>query len=242
MSQLLTTACANAEQIQNMVKHQKQQTEQQHLLHASMLKSLSQNPSFLKEACDYIRLPKASLRTEEAEFAGIDPLFNSIISPRCSCRPYNKTAQWQLLPSLQIRHVFRSRHYSFCPLYTSSKTTRDYCVRLFPPKWLLAQMISITFQSSWGAGGCSISPFVIGTKRIVDRNRSPAFQAVENARSKLWASNYSASKSCIPDLESALTILFSDRKASPLDEDDNGKTLLFVSLQENRHIESWSNL
>ena len=229
MSQLLTTACANAEQIQNMVKHQKQQMEQQHLLHASILQSLSKNPSFLQEACDSVRPPKESPRTKEAEFAGIDPSFNNTISPRCSCRPYNKTAQWQLLPFLQIRHVFRSRHYSFCPLYTSSKTTRDYCVRLFPPKWLLAQLISITFQTSWGAGGCSISPCVIGTKRIVDRNRSPAFQAVKNAKSKLW-NDSRANKSCIKDLEAALTFLFSDRKASPLDEDDNGNTLLFVSL------------
>ena len=232
MSQLLTTACANAEQIQNMVQHQKQQTEQRHLLHASILKSLSKNPSCLKEACDYSRSPKESPRTKEAESAYIDPLFNNIISPRCFCRPYNKIAQWQLLPFLQIRHVFRSRHHSFCPLYTSSKTTRNYCVRLFPPKWLLAQLISVTFQSSWGAGGCSISPCVIGTKRIVDRNRSPAFQAVENTQSRLWESNFRASKSCIPDLKSALTILFSDRKASPLDEDDYGNTLLFVSLKK----------
>ncbi len=81
-----------------------------------------------------------------------------------------------------------------------------------------------------GAGGSSISPIMIGTKRIVDRNRSPAFQAVENIESRLWASNFRASTSCIPDLESVLTLLFSDRKASPLDEDDSGNTLLFVSL------------
>ncbi len=91
-------------------------------------------------------------------------------------------------------------------------------------------MISVSLQTSWGAGGSSISPIMIGTKRIVDRNRSPAFQAVENIESRLWASNFRASTSCIPDLESVLTLLFSDRKASPLDEDDSGNNLLFVSL------------
>ena len=213
-----------------MVQHQQQQSEQQHLLHASILQSLSQKPSLLKEACDDTRPPKGLSRTEGAESTGIEPSFNNITSPRCSCRAYSKTAQWQFLPFLQIRHTFRSRHYSFCPLFKSCEKTRNHSVWLVPPKWLLARVISITFQSTWGAGGCSISPLMIGTRRIVDRNRSPAFQAVENAKNKLWASEFRACTSCITDLESALTLLFSDHKASPLDEDENGITLLFVSL------------
>ena len=213
-----------------MVQHQQQQSEQQHLLHASILQSLSQKRSLLKEAYDDTRPSKNLSRTEGAESAGIDPSFNNITSPRCSCRAYNKIAQWQFLPFLQIRRTFRSRHYSFCPLFNSCQKTRDHSVRLVPPKWLLARVISITFQSTWGAGGCSISPLIIGTKKIVDRNRSPAFRAVENAKSKLWASEFRNCTSCITDLESALTLLFSDQRASPLDEDENGITLLFVSL------------
>ena len=238
MSQLLTIVGVNAEQIQNMVQHQQRQMEQQHLFHASILQSLSQKPSSLKEVCDYVRLPREPCQTEEPGSADISRSSNDIISPRCSCRAYNKTAQFQLLPFLQIRRTFRCHHYSFCPLYTSSMKKRDYSVRLVPPKWVLAQMISITFQSTWGAGGYSISPFMMGTKRLVDRNRSPAFQAVENVWHRILTSRLRIYTSCVADLESTLTVLFSDRKASPLDEDDNGNTLLFVSLYEGRHKES----
>ena len=146
MSKLLTTVGVNAEQVQNMVQHQQRQMEQQQLLHASILQNLGQKPSSLKEVCDYARLPREPCQMEEPESADIGPSSNNIISTRCSCRAYNKIAQFQLLPFLQIRRTFRCHHYSFCPLYTSSMKKRDYSVRLFSPKWVLAQMSPITFQ------------------------------------------------------------------------------------------------
>lgn len=213
-----------------MVQKQQQQMEQLQLQYDFLLQVLCQKPSFLKETCDETKIAKSSSHIEEAESVGTGILSDNMGSPRCTCRAYTKTTQWQLLPFLQIRRIFRSSHYSFCQFYTPSKKTKELSVWLLPPKRLLAHMISVSLQTSWGAGGSSISPIMIGTKRIVDRNRSPAFQAVENIESRLWASNFRASTSCIPDLESVLTLLFSDRKASPLDEDDSGNTLLFVSL------------
>ena len=91
-------------------------------------------------------------RTDEAESAGIEPSLNNITSPRRPCRAYNRTGQWQFLPYLQTRRIFRSRHYSSCPLYTSCQKPNAYSVRFFPPKWFLAQAISTTFQSTWGGG------------------------------------------------------------------------------------------
>lgn len=143
-----------------MVQKQQQQMEQLQLQYEFLLQNLCQKPSFLKETCDETKIAKTSSHIEEAESVGTGTLSDNMGSQRC-CRAYTKTTQWQLLPILQIQRIFRSPHYSFYQLYTPSKKTREFSVWLLPPKRLLAHIISVSLQTSWGAGGSSISPIII---------------------------------------------------------------------------------
>ena len=70
---------------------------------------------------------------------------------------------------------------------------------------------------------------IISTCRLVDSNTSPAFIAVRNAREELETTGFHRSNICIPNLKSALEDLFDNGKASPLDIDCDGSTLLYVS-------------
>ena len=70
---------------------------------------------------------------------------------------------------------------------------------------------------------------IVGTDRLVDPNISPAFLAVRNTREELKEDDFNRSSICIPILKNALEDLFESQKASPLDMDHDGTTLLYVS-------------
>ena len=74
-----------------------------------------------------------------------------------------------------------------------------------------------------------MAPMVVGTDRLVDPDISPAFLAVRDAREELKNAGFDRSSICIPRLQNALEDSFENQKASPLDMDHDGNTLLYVS-------------
>ena len=74
-----------------------------------------------------------------------------------------------------------------------------------------------------------MAPMIVGTDRLVDPDISPAFLAVRNAREELKDAGFDRSSICIPRLQNALEDSFENKKASPLDMDHDGNTLLYVS-------------
>jgi hypothetical protein len=73
----------------------------------------------------------------------------------------------------------------------------------------------------------SISPIVIGTSRLVNPETSLAFRALSDTIDELY--NTRLHHICIPRLQNILQDLFDQQKASALDVDRNGRTLLSVS-------------
>ena len=70
---------------------------------------------------------------------------------------------------------------------------------------------------------------IFATDRLVDPNISPAFLAIRNTREELKEAGFNRSSICIPRLKNTLEVLFENQKASPLDMDRDGSTLLYVS-------------
>ncbi|KAF2197110.1 hypothetical protein GQ43DRAFT_223224 [Delitschia confertaspora ATCC 74209] len=145
---------------------------------------------------------------------------------RCTCRTVNSTHLWQLLSFLQFKQTFRNQHLSFCPEYTNSDQSFEFEMQLVPPSYLSSYTINLGMQvRNWRTTKpFSISPIMIGTSRLVDRKLSPAFRAIMDTKEELWEAGLH--HICIPKLQNTLQNLFNQQKASALDTDTNGRTLL----------------
>jgi hypothetical protein len=69
---------------------------------------------------------------------------------------------------------------------------------------------------------------IIGGSRIIERAKSPAFQATRSLRRMYWAAVVIRPKH-IQELQRTLKELFDKQQASVHDEDNHGNTLLYVS-------------
>ena len=107
------------------------------------------------------------------------------------------------------------------------------------PTWVLAHTISFGLKlSAWRSyKGTSISPIVIGTRRLVDRAHSPLFRATLDTKEKLTVSGFENAKGIIADFYTTINNILEHQKESALDEDGDGNTLLSVNvLVQNIHI------
>ena len=148
----------------------------------------------------------------------------------CKCRRVNNSYQWQLFPILRFVHTVLTRHYSYCPKYAQSERTDGLMVQLLPPSWLYSGSLDLELKVEYWRSKqkISISPMIVGTSRLVDRNRSPAFLAVSDMRDQLKQDGFDCSPTYVPKLKAALDNFFNSGKASPFDTDRNGNTLLYV--------------
>ena len=74
-----------------------------------------------------------------------------------------------------------------------------------------------------------MAPIIVGTDRLVDPDTSLAFRAIRNTRDELEETDFNRSSICIQKLNNALEDFFESQKQSPLDIDQDGYTLLYVS-------------
>lgn len=150
----------------------------------------------------------------------------------CTCRSFSNTQNWRPLSFLHFRRIFRSQHFSFCPQYRSSEQSLHLMLQLVPPSWLLSHSIDLGIHmKNWCTSRAfSLSPIMVGTSRLVDRKTSPAFLAINRTRSAL--SRTGSHHIYISQLQIVLRDLFNQQKASPLDTDCKGNTLLSVSLNK----------
>ena len=103
-------------------------------------------------------------------------------------------------------------------------------MEIIPPTWLLAHTVIFSLKlNAWRSyKGISISPIVIGTRRLVDRAHSPMFRAIFDTKEKLTVSNFKNANSIIAGLHTTIKNILEYREASALDEDDDRNTLLSV--------------
>lgn len=148
----------------------------------------------------------------------------------CKCRTYSRTTYRESLSMLHFKRVFRKRHYSGCPKFRSSDESLEYTIKVVPPTWLLSHTIHLSLiLRNWSNGrGSSIAPVVIGTSRIVDPNSSPGFQTVRAYKDLLESCHFETSAKFVESLDRSLRDVLSTGQSSPLDEDRDGNTLLYV--------------
>jgi hypothetical protein len=153
----------------------------------------------------------------------------SRVQSSCTCRVVRNARRWQPTSVIRFTQTFRVQHLSHCAAYESSEQTLEVSMQIFPPSWLLAQTIDVGVQvRNWySSKPSSICPIVIGTTRLVDPSVSPAFRAIYEAEEDLLS--YTPSHACIAGLQRTLQDLFDQRRASALDTDRHGRTLLNVS-------------
>ena len=149
-------------------------------------------------------------------------------SRKCRCRTIGTARRWQPLSILRFTRTFRTQHFSYCPDYHISEQSLEITMQLVPPSWLLPYAINVgTHVRNWSTvNPFSICPIVVGTSRLVDSKTSPAFLAIAITLDELWENGQHHVS--IPRLQHTLQNLFNDRKASVLDTDSNGDTILSV--------------
>lgn len=150
----------------------------------------------------------------------------------CTCRAYSRLTYREPLSMMHFKSVFRKRHYSSCPKFRSSDESLEYTIKVIPPTWLLSHTIHLGLVlRNWSNGRAfSIAPIVIGTSRIVDPNISPGFQTVRAYANFLETRHFETSTTFVESLERSLRDVLSTGQTSPLDEDRDGNTLLYVRI------------
>ena len=103
-------------------------------------------------------------------------------------------------------------------------------MEIIPPTWLLAHTVNFSLKlDAWRSyKGTSMSPIVIGTRRLVDRAHSPLFRAISDTKEKLTISSFKNDKIIIAGLHTTIRNILEYREGSALDEDGDGNTLLSV--------------
>ena len=149
----------------------------------------------------------------------------------CTCRAYNHASILEPLSIVHFRRVFRRHHYRTCPKSKVAGESLELMMEIIPPSWLLGHTINISIAfGNWRTGrGFSFSPIVVGTRRIIDPQKSASFTAIRNCRELLLADSFANSSASIKALHNTLKNFFQDGQASPLDEDERGNTALLVS-------------
>lgn len=149
-----------------------------------------------------------------------------IIPPTCTCtsRPAPWTKSWG---PVSLRSRTRNVHNRRCPLYGQSAQTVTLSVNL--------SIFQFILNGSYGSNGVCFNQNIKNPARIVDRDRSPAFQMMENF---VVLITYTAEKRIIMpsamtgmlnELIHKLVGLFREGTASVHDQDEYGKTLLWVT-------------
>jgi hypothetical protein len=150
----------------------------------------------------------------------------------CACRQSAHSTQSFPISFIHFTRTFRRHHFTWCPLYEVTGNSLEWLIAFVPPSWLLAHSLNLSFKlKGWRSRkGIELSPVVLGTSRLVDASNSLSFQALANTKAKLFATNFKESATCIVTLKSILENIFQSGKASALDEDRDGNTILSVSI------------
>lgn len=162
------------------------------------------------------------------------------VKASCSCKSFTRTNYHMTLAMIHFQRIFRRQHYSTCPRYKTSDQSLEYTLKLVPPTWLLSRTVefSLFLREAHDGRLCSFSPLIFGTSRLVDRDTSPGFRLVDRYRKKFKETEVVEVRGSmkIPNhlLESfgrSLKDLLDDGSCSVLDQDRDGRTLLYVCLR-----------
>ncbi|KAI0427165.1 hypothetical protein F5Y09DRAFT_344964 [Xylaria sp. FL1042] len=150
----------------------------------------------------------------------------------CTCSQITRATTCEPLAFLQFRKVFRKHHYRKCPKSKNAEISLEFLMRVIPPTWLLRHTINLGFSLHYlrSGGGWKISPFVLGTSRLVDSEASPAFRAIQPVVESASRGEL-VTPSQVQALEVSLKHIFDYGQASVLDEDQNGHTILYEILR-----------
>lgn len=156
----------------------------------------------------------------------------SIPVAHCTCRAYSQLTYRDTLSMVHFKSVFRKQHYSSCPKFKNSDESLEYTIKVVPPTWLLSHTINLSLQlRNWSNGrGFSVAPLIVGTSRIIDPNTSPGFQTVRRYEGLLESKHFENSIQFFESLEKSLRDVLSAGQSSPLDEDRDGNTILYVRI------------
>lgn len=167
------------------------------------------------------------LQQHPQDFHSIVPSFPS---SKCTCCPVNHANRWQPLSILGFTRTVRTRHFSHCAEHSCSEESFEFSTHLTPPLWFTSYVVNVGFQiKNWRTQKpFSISPIIVGTSRFVDRHKSPAFIAIRDTKNAIYATGQHNTH--INRLFCTLKGLFDEQKASVLDVDCNGRTLLNASI------------
>ena len=211
-----------------------------------MLHRLVRRPSVLQFICDNFLNEESDLVKQKSRYSR---------SYSCGCKPISS---WFLLSRTAIKLMYgiRKEHHSNCPWHTSSKNSWSLalCASILP---IIGKAFEITFSTTRGAGGFSLAPYFAVTN-VVQRNTSPAFQLFDKVyetlrktvRLKVEEKPPAHTWRIYDDLEfdvyyewdiyglevylkelmNVLQVLFHTGKASPQDQDEDGRTYLHVSI------------
>jgi len=148
----------------------------------------------------------------------------------CLCRAVSQATQSEPLSLLHFRHVFRRTHYRHCPKYKTSERSLELMMRIIPPSWLLRHTINLSINvKNWQTlRNFSISPIVLGVSRAVDPKSSPSFRAIQICRERMESTSYKNTDLCLRDLLATLRDIFESQQGSPMDQDYDGNTILYV--------------
>jgi hypothetical protein len=194
------------------------------------LRRMMQSPQLLRSTCDTIqRIQSLCTLREQNNLSSTAKLGLGRV---CHCR---KLIQKELnqfsLASLRVfrRRTVISTHSPGCPYYYGYPESDSLSFGVYSYFQLLSIAIQISFETTRGAGGLSISTPL--SLRSIMPDNSPAFALFDFRSNPQFRADR---KGYIKDIPAKLQKLFRMREASPRDTDARGQTLMHASSLQPR--------
>ena len=151
----------------------------------------------------------------------------------CTCRTVNQITQVEPIRNIRLRKSVRRHHQPYCQRSTNQEQRLEFLISIVLPSWLLCYILNLGIVVNWGSNiGWTISPIVLGARRVVDPALSPGFRAIQHIKDNYLSCDplrRTEAFSHMRALAGTLRDLLRSGAASALDEDSSGNTLLYVS-------------
>lgn len=151
----------------------------------------------------------------------------TLVANRCNCRRrefVQSTTSWSF-GSASVSAAIITQHRSGCPFHVRCAKQHRLSFDLKYTSVMLSIIAGVSMSMKYGAGGSSLSPNL--TLRGMKRENSPAFRLFDRVE---WKDCYTAADAVAKMTQILLRLpqMFDEGKASPLDLDRNGNSLIWV--------------
>ncbi|KAH8590623.1 hypothetical protein B0O99DRAFT_675868 [Bisporella sp. PMI_857] len=195
-------------------------------------------PSLLKEATDSFPSSLTLYTSRKSKKRAFEKHYQTTLSLYCTCRRINSIGAWTFSGIANAATNYQNVYSENCKVHANNQAYLAH-IRCYIQSTILRNLVKLSFEAIYGAGGCSIS-FGLRTSRIVHKLPLKSFfydlyryRSPRNQKILYWGHhnriyNRKKQNKLLRVVHRKLLEAFNSGKASPDDVDEYGWTLLHL--------------